>query len=135
MTSFREDHAVCPPGPARAASNLRCNITALLDTVAGTPLSRFASIALDEPTPDPGTGLMPGDRLDVIRRRLRAAGVTGDLDGAASSLARGGWDTWVEEIAPLLRDDPESTLSALETLARLRSNLRDLACCGGRGRE
>jgi len=48
---------------------------------------------------------------------------------AAASLIRGGWDTWLEEIAPLLRaarGGPEGRtllLDALDSAARVRSNL------------
>ena len=136
MTSFCEDHVTCPAALDRtAAADLRGNINALLDALAGTHLARFIAATLEAPGPNPSTGLMPDDRLDVITRRLRAAGLTGDLEAVASCLARGGWDTWIEEIAPLLRADRESTLAALDSAARLRLNLRRLASGGAPGAE
>jgi hypothetical protein len=136
MTSFCEDHVTCPAAPdPTAAANLRGNINALLDTLAGTPLARFVAATLEAPEPDPSTGLMPDDRLDVIARRLRATGLTGDLEAVASCLARGGWDTWIEEIAPLLRADRENTLAALDSAARLRLTLWRLAACGAPAAE
>lgn len=136
MTSFCEDHVTCPAAPDPAVvSNLRGNISALLDALGCTPLARFVAAALQARGADPSTGLMPCDRLEVIARRLRGAGVTGDLETAASCLARGGWDTWVEEIAPLLRADREATLAALDSAARLRLNLGRLGSSGGPGAE
>ena len=123
MTSTLEDRsATVALATHAAAGNLRRNLSALFESI-DTPLSRFVSAALDEGVPTPSTGLMPGDRVEVLARRLRAAGVPGDLDAAAASLARGGWDTWVEEIAPLLMADAQATLDALDAAARLRANL------------
>jgi hypothetical protein len=131
MTIFFEDRSVTTALATHAvAGNLRRNLAALFGTLADTPLSRFVASALDDEAPVPSTGLMPGDRLEVLVRRLRAAGVAGDLEGMAASLARGGWDTWVDEIAPLLKEDPHGALEALDAVARLRTNLGELELPG-----
>ncbi len=112
-----------------ASTNLRHNLRALLEEMSagiGHPLAAFLARTLDNPAPVPATGLMPEDRLQLIAAQLASAGVAGDLQAAASRLARGGWDTWMSEIAPLLRDDTGRRLDFLETTARLRSNLTAL---------
>ncbi|MGH9868846.1 MAG: ATP-binding protein [Candidatus Polarisedimenticolia bacterium] len=112
-----------------AASSMRHNLRALLEQMTGreagesTRLARFLARTLDDPVSAPVTGLMPQDRLQLISRRLASAGVKGDLQAAASCLARGGWDTYMEEIAPLLGENTSRGLELLETAARLRSNL------------
>jgi signal transduction histidine kinase len=112
-----------------ASTNLRQNLRALFEEMSaglGHPLAAFLARTLDNPAPVPATGLMPEDRLLVIAARLASEGVGGDLQSAASRLARGGWDTWMSDIAPLLRDDTGRRLDLLETTARLRSNLASL---------
>jgi signal transduction histidine kinase len=114
-----------------AAVNMRRNLRGLLEELslmaaAGDHLGAtaiFVSRIVNEPAPPPHTGLLPGDRVAAIARRLAADGVEGDLEAAASVLLRGGWDTYLEEIAPLLRKDQLHTLDLLETAARLRANL------------
>ena len=126
MTSSREDRsATVAMSTHSAAVNLRRNLAALFERI-DTPLSRFVWAALDEGVSAPSTGLMPGDRVEVLARRLRGAGVSGDLEAVAASLARGGWDTWVDELAPLLKSDPCATLEALDAAARIRANLSAL---------
>ncbi|HKY32706.1 MAG TPA: ATP-binding protein [Candidatus Polarisedimenticolia bacterium] len=113
-----------------AAENLRRNLRALVDHLGGTSrgdasagLAAFVSATLDDPAAPPWTGLMPADRVKVISSRLAAAGVEGGLQDAASRLARGGWDTYMDELAPLLRGAGAGALDLLETVARMRSNL------------
>ena len=114
-----------------ASANLRRNLRGLLEDLAsmtGTTAppgatALFISRVLEEPAPPPLMGLLPQDRIDVIARRLADAGVPCDLQSAASGLLRGGWDTYLQEIAPLLRTDTVLALDLLETAARLRTNL------------
>jgi len=131
-------HQIKSPSAAlqAAAVNLRRNLCGLLEDLASlgreagpagrepmTRTSRFVSRVVFDPAPAPLTGLLPEDRIDAIARRLDAAGVSGDLREAAACLARGGWDTYMEEIAPLLRHDRALVLDILAHTARLRSNL------------
>ncbi|HZI95003.1 MAG TPA: ATP-binding protein [Patescibacteria group bacterium] len=114
-----------------AASNIRRNLRGLLedlatmagDGAAGAAIMRFVSRVVSEPAPPPMTGLMPEARLDAIARRLADAGLGGDLVSVSAALVRGGWDTYLEEIVPLLRADLALTLDVLETTARLRANM------------
>ena len=116
---------------AAASCNLRRNLRGLLEDIAsmsptiGAPRATalFIATVLDEPAPPPLTGLLPEDRIDVIARRLADAGIPGDLHSAASGLLRGGWDTYLQEITPLLRTHTILALDLLETAARLRTNL------------
>lgn len=126
-------HQLKTPAAAVAAAscNLKRNLRGLLEELASmsgakTPTGAtalFISRVLGEPAPPPLTGLLPQDRIDVIARRLADAGIHGDLQAAASGLLRGGWDTYLEEIAPLLRKDALIALDLLDTAARLRANL------------
>lgn len=114
-----------------ATVNLRRNLRGLFEELAAmTGAERnagatalFVSRIVNEPAPAPHTGLLPQDRIAAIEQRLSAEGVDGDLQSAASSLFRGGWDTYLDEIAPLLRKDQARTLDLLETASRLRANL------------
>ncbi|MFQ5701286.1 MAG: ATP-binding protein [Acidobacteriota bacterium] len=113
------------------ATNLRRNLRALVEELEilarpaepATETCRLISRALSLPPSPPPTGLLPRDRVEVMARRLREKGIDGEVDAAASSLIRGGWDTCIDEITPLLQADPEAALAALETIARLRNNL------------
>ncbi len=113
------------------AANLRRNLRGLLEdlaAMAGSPeageaTASFLARAVAEPAPPPITGLLPSDRLEVIQRRLGEAGVAGDRARLAAGLLRGGWETYLDDVVPLLRDRPEEALAALETAARLRSNV------------
>ncbi|HEY3177005.1 MAG TPA: sensor histidine kinase [Candidatus Polarisedimenticolia bacterium] len=114
-----------------ASTNLRRNLRGLLEELAAMAgiernagaTALFVSRVVNEPAPSPQTGLLPQDRLNAIGQRLAAEGVEGDLPSAASSLLRGGWDTYLDEIVPLLRRDQVRTLDLLETAARLRANV------------
>ncbi len=117
-----------------AVTNLRRNLRRLLEELGpmsggeaacGTTVE-FIARCVAEPAHPPITGLLPKDRLDVILRRLGDAGIEGDLAAISACLLRGGWDTYLEEIVPLLQRDPSLILDALETTARLRSNLRTI---------
>ncbi len=123
-----------------AAANLRRNLRGLLEDLAFsggseaplTPTAEFIARAVSEAAPPPAMGLLPKDRLDVIVRRLAENEVKGDLAATAGCLVRGGWDTYMEEIVPLLMRDPERTLDLLETSARLRANLGAIETSLGR---
>lgn len=114
-----------------ATANLRRNLRGLLEDLAAlsrngeasAQTARFISRAVNDPPPRTITGLLPEERVDVIVRRLADEGVDGDLGVTAASLVRGGWDAYLEEIAPLLRADQPLALDLLETAARLRANL------------
>ena len=123
-----------------AAANLRRNLRGLVEDLASssssedpvTPTAEFIARAVSEAAPPPTMGLLPKDRLDVIVRRLADSEVRGDLAAMAGCLLRGGWDTYLEEIVPLLRCDPDRTLDLLETSARLRANLGAIEASLGR---
>ena len=123
-----------------AAANLRRNLRGLLEDLASSggseaplaPTAEFIARALSEAAPAAAMGLLPKDRLDVIVRRLADSEVKGDLAATAGCLVRGGWDTYMEEIVPLLRHDPERTLDLLETSARLKANLGAIEVSLGR---
>jgi len=114
-----------------ASTNIRRNLRGMLEdlgTLAGpavpsSALAAFVARAVDDPAPRPLTGLLPQDRLMVIARRLRDAGVEGDLEQIAATLLRGGWDTDMEEIAPLLAREPAAAIEILDSAGRLRANL------------
>jgi signal transduction histidine kinase len=113
-----------------SAANLRRNIRCLFEelgtasTGTGTgEVTAFIARAVIEPAPAPFTGLMPQDRMEVMTLRLARAGVSGDHGEVSALLIRGGWDTYVDEIIPLLRADRRDVLDLLETTARLRANL------------
>ncbi|HET9481553.1 MAG TPA: HAMP domain-containing sensor histidine kinase [Candidatus Polarisedimenticolia bacterium] len=126
-------HQLKTPASALQASatNLRRNLHGLMEDLAelsedpGTlgATTRFIAKVVSEPAPPPATGLLPKDRLDVIERRLKDAGIDADPRPAAACLARGGWDTYLDDILPLLRHDAGRVLDLLETASRLRANL------------
>jgi len=123
-----------------ASTNLKRNLRGLLEdlaTLAGPgaqdgAIAGFIARVMEDPVPLPMTGLLPQDRLAVMTRRLREVGVEGDLHGLASSLLRGGWDTYVDDIAPLLAREPATAIEILESAARTRSNLAVIDASLGR---
>ena len=136
-----------------AAANLRRNLRGLVEDLASssssedpvTPTAEFIARAVSEAAPPPTMGLLPKDRLDVIVRRLADSEVRGDLAAMAGCLLRALADeleqegihvvpstTYLEEIVPLLRCDPDRTLDLLETSARLRANLGAIEASLGR---
>ena len=113
-----------------AAVNLRRNVRCLLEEIGSASTAKgssdvaaFIARAVTDPAPAPVTGLMPTDRVEVMTRRLSRGGVEGDLGETAAALIRGGWDTYIDEIVPLVLEGGRQTLDTLETTARLRVNL------------
>ena len=113
-----------------AAVNVRRNIRCLLEEIGPTSTEKgsadvasFIAHVVTEPAPAPVTGLMPTDRVEVMARRLSRAGIEGDLGEISAALIRGGWDTYIDEIVPLLLEGGNDRLDILETTARLRVNL------------
>ncbi len=114
-----------------ASTNIRRNLRGMLEDLAALAepsmpagaIAAFVARAVDDPAPRPITGLLPQDRIEVIARRLRDAGVEGDLQGIAATLLRGGWDTDMDQIAPLLAREPATAIEILDSAGRLRSNL------------
>lgn len=122
-----------------SAANLRRNLRGLLEDLsllapsgAAARTSAFLARALDEPAPPPITGLLPRDRIEIIVGRLQEAGLRGDLASIAASLLRGGWDTYMDEITPLLGVEPGLALNLLETSARMRAAIGVIEASLGR---
>lgn len=126
-----------------AAANLRRNLRGIFEDLAelagtgagGDAAAAFVARTMAEPAPPPITGLLPRDRLEVIARRLVAEGMAGDLQTTATALARGGWDTYLDDIVPLLKRGQPLMLEILETAARLRANLGAIDASVGKVRR
>ena len=113
-----------------SATNFRRNLRTLLEDLTSLTASSgsssvmgFVSQALSREPQEPMTGMVLPDRVELVVQRLRDAGVDGDLNAAASSLVREGWDTYLDAIAPHLCHEPALVLEILEAAARLRNNL------------
>ncbi len=117
-----------------ASANLRRNMRALLEDLGSMAAetgqaggaARFVARVISEGAPPPITGLLPEDRVVAIARRLRDTGIEIDHAAAAARLARGGWDTWIDDIVPLLRHDAALALEVLESASRLRANISSI---------
>jgi len=114
-----------------ACTNMKRNLRGLLEDLAtladpgSAPgaMAGFIARVIEDPVPSPMTDLLPQDRLAVMTRHLREGGVTGDLHALASTLLRGGWDTYIADIVPLLAREPATAIEILESAARMRSNI------------
>lgn len=125
-----------------ATTSLQRNLQALLETLHSAAISQPA---IDRILPiltaavsgsgivPPSTGLQALQLKNDVETRLVATGVGERADEAASVIVRGGWEPRVEEIASILRESRGAPiLVLLETVGRLRSNMRSIEASASR---
>jgi signal transduction histidine kinase len=119
-----------------ATTGLQRNLQALLETLhsAAAPqpavdrlLPILTAAVAGSGIERPSTGLQALQLKNDVESRLLAMGVGDRAEEAASVIVRGGWEPRLEDLASILREPRGApVLALLETVGRLRSNMRSI---------
>lgn len=118
-----------------AITNLRERLPQLLKAAprpGGNPewaaILAFAARHVMTPAPAPLTGLQGQRRARDLAKALRKAGAGALAERAADVMVRCGWDTHLDEIAPVLGSDQgDEALALLDAAGRIRASVWSLA--------